>query len=387
MDVDQPPPAKKPKLRCGDEDLKITLGGGQAVVAAGDDAREKSEENRSVAELDVEKAVYWYYSSIMASHSKYVDAMLAAPGRERDPFELSFPETEPSEWELMIKFLESPVEARAMTRADAVAVAKWYDKYDFEAGRLLCDQVLADHFQEMGKYKRYAISLDVDAFVDDLLLVDSCNLPKARTAGLKYLDKRMNHRDSQTLGRIMFEVRHIEKLVPLFAKRFSEPPVPSYLRGYSADDAVNPLFPRLFVEQSISKVSRKELYRSCTPLKVLDLDGSCDDFLFTKKGLSGKFLKFACKNTFWLDDESTIGSRLTIERRSGDDPLVKSCGARAAGGGWCIVGTVGPREGEGQIKILWLAPKSYNYPLPPESLWKPVHELVTGKPHIKYKYK
>ena len=52
---------------------------------------------------------------------------------------------------LAIKFQSDQTAARAMTPEDVLKVLDFYDKYEFTAGLALCDQVLLEQFEELGK--------------------------------------------------------------------------------------------------------------------------------------------------------------------------------------------------------------------------------------------
>jgi len=316
-DGSERPQAKRQKLRCGgEEDLKITVGGGcegAVVVTEGDlvvdEAAEDERKNNGGGEGEggekgtvggggsddgeedennKKVAVYWYHSIIMATHSKYIDTMISGPGIEcsRTPYELNFPEIEPDVWDAMMKFVSDLSAARGMTVADAMMVAEWYDKYDFEEGLRLCDKVLADFFLEetekAKKLKKYTRTLfralpstNTGKFVEALVLADKLNLTQARNVGVEYLENDVIDKNGT-----MLEQMHVKELVPLFAKRKSEveekPWQASYLRNYSKEDISSPLFPRLFTYEFEWYASLYIATRAC-PLIRLSGTGSKAD--------------------------------------------------------------------------------------------------------------
>jgi hypothetical protein len=181
-------PVRK-RLRSSEPDLKISVG----------------VKNETAVE-------YWYHSSVMATHSNYIDTMLATPMQESKTFELSFPDLAPATWDSMMKFLEGPVAVRLMTIEDAIKVAPVYDQYDFPQGRELCDHVLTEYFHDKKK-----ILANLNCFVDAVLLADAANLNEAKKVGVKWLCQTLGSFDSQT-GGIIFTESHIRKLAPLIIK-------------------------------------------------------------------------------------------------------------------------------------------------------------------------
>mmetsp|Transcript_31458 Transcript_31458/g.51927 ORF Transcript_31458/g.51927 Transcript_31458/m.51927 type:complete len:378 (+) Transcript_31458:295-1428(+) len=109
------------RLRSCDTDLTIVVGG------------EGSDKNQ--------QKTYEYHSQIMAMHSRYVDAMLATPMKEKRSRTITFPEIDPSDWEQMMQYLQ-PVASPPTTTQAVLRVLPWYDKYEFQDGLRLCDAVL-----------------------------------------------------------------------------------------------------------------------------------------------------------------------------------------------------------------------------------------------------
>jgi hypothetical protein len=140
---DSPKPERK-KLRSSEPDLKITVGERENTV------------------------VHWYHSQVMATHSQYIDTMLASPMKESNTYEINFPDIEPKVWDSIMKFVSDPVAIRDMTVEDVMLVATAYDQYDFATGLQCCDRVLLDCFQKVCKYcddKPSDLDLLIDAFL------------------------------------------------------------------------------------------------------------------------------------------------------------------------------------------------------------------------------
>eukprot|EP00579_Thalassiosira_antarctica_P032205 CAMPEP_0202003768 /NCGR_PEP_ID=MMETSP0905-20130828/9271_1 /ASSEMBLY_ACC=CAM_ASM_000554 /TAXON_ID=420261 /ORGANISM="Thalassiosira antarctica, Strain CCMP982" /LENGTH=125 /DNA_ID=CAMNT_0048560981 /DNA_START=9 /DNA_END=383 /DNA_ORIENTATION=- len=98
------------KLRSSEPDLKVVLGSGDA------------------------ESIQWHHSQTLASKSKYIDAMLSTPMKEKDEYIISFPDIDPETWQKMMKYIENLVAARQMNARDALDVALFYDKYEFVEG-------------------------------------------------------------------------------------------------------------------------------------------------------------------------------------------------------------------------------------------------------------
>jgi hypothetical protein len=106
------------RLRSSDTDLTIIVGEGE------------------------HKKTYDYHSQIMAMHSRYVDAMLATPMKEKHSMTITFPEIDPVDWECMMAYLQ-PAAPPPKTTAQIVRVLPWYDKYEFQDGFRMCDSILS----------------------------------------------------------------------------------------------------------------------------------------------------------------------------------------------------------------------------------------------------
>ncbi|KAL7547371.1 hypothetical protein ACHAWF_010686 [Thalassiosira exigua] len=135
------------KLRSSEPDLKVVLGKGES------------------------QSVEWYHSQNLACKSKYIDAMLTAPMKEKEERTISFPDIDSETWQKMLDFLDNPLAARKMSARDAMELAPWYDKYEFGLGRELCEEVMSEFLSTQSLNKEVQKhSLDIE-FVIDLVKV------------------------------------------------------------------------------------------------------------------------------------------------------------------------------------------------------------------------
>ena len=181
--------------------------------------------------IGAEKKEYQYHSQIMASHSSYIDTMLATPMRESQSSQISFPDLTPDLWEIMVKTLE-PSEVRGLSIDHAQKLAPSYDKYSFESGLKICDQVLSEIFkQNQGRYRDVKPTRDLDCLIDSYLVANDTNLADTLKYGGKYFRGAL--RSISRYGRIIFSAEHLKKLAPVIVKR-------RLLDGILDEDALNP---------------------------------------------------------------------------------------------------------------------------------------------------
>jgi hypothetical protein len=179
-------------LRSCEPDLVVTVGNG-------DNAKE-----------------YRYHLPIMASHSTYIDTMLASPMKESQSSTINFPDLTPDLWETMVKYLD-PLYARSLSIEMAMELAPAYDKYSFDRGLKLCDQVLSEVFEKNGRMHGNEKPLhDLELLIDAFLIANEANLKDAMKQGVPFFRKTLCSKERY--GKIMFSERQIEKLVPLLVK-------------------------------------------------------------------------------------------------------------------------------------------------------------------------
>jgi hypothetical protein len=334
------PPERK-KLRSSDPDLKISVGTNDEAVD------------------------YWYHSSVMATNSNYIDAMLATPMKESKTYEISFPDIAPSTWESMMKFLEGPIAAvRLMTIDDVMEVAPAYDQYDFHLGRELCDQVLKEYFQDKKK-----ILSNLNCFVDAVLLADAANLNEAKRVGVAWLHRTFRSKDSRN-GRIIFSQDHISKLVPLIineenifrvvAKAFHGTNIKS------KEDLRSPLFPGALVNSYVRMDTLRMLREKPIHIKLSGTDCNADG-MYTRES----YWEYECERSGLWD-----GVQLNFRVDLYED--------KDGWAGWAIGGRI--EDGDDHaFKFLWRCPNSLNRVLPPHDGWIPVHTLARGRqPTVSY---
>ena len=86
---------------------------------------------------------YFYQPQKMIKHSRYIRTKLLASlmqGR-RHPYTLYVPDVSPTDWDLMMKYVECP---QGLNLEDASRLRSWYYRYGFEDGVKLCDQTISE---------------------------------------------------------------------------------------------------------------------------------------------------------------------------------------------------------------------------------------------------
>jgi hypothetical protein len=330
-DDDTMKPQRK-RLRSSEPNLKITVGGGSTGAGGNSEAVE-----------------HWYHSSVMATHSNYIDTILATPMQESKTFELSFPDIAPGTWNSMMKFLEVPVEGRLMQAEAVMEVAHAYDQYDFPKGRELCGHVLTEYFKNMKTTPD-----DLDFLIDAILLADTVNLEEAKNAGVEWLAETLKSTEILS-GQTIFSEAHMKKLVPLIVKEellFQTIKYRCGVRVESKDDVLSHLFPRLIV-QGFRSSHMHSLLGSMVPR--ITLSGCNTDGVFEQHSVY-RWVRSAPN-----DSDRSDMFRITLEQD-----------------GWVIGGE------DGEQVIEWRCPHSQNLPLPPKVGWKPAHELARGDPRLTY---
>ncbi|OEU10399.1 hypothetical protein FRACYDRAFT_247470 [Fragilariopsis cylindrus CCMP1102] len=237
---------KRNSLRCAVANLKVIVGGEQ-----GDGGGKPTT-----------KKVFWHYTTVLASQSRYVDALLAS--KKNDSYgestaanftEITFPDISPSQWKRMMKFLTDQKAAWDMNKKDAIELIILYDKYDFTQGIEVCDRVLSSIFyKDSLEFKERINDLDLfDRCIDVVVLSHEKNLTETMENARYWLyDFLCDGYDPEL---VILTVDHVRKLVPVidFYKEDRE--------GFSllfaieerlskkGIDVLNPMFPDFFVSQ------------------------------------------------------------------------------------------------------------------------------------------
>mmetsp|Transcript_2387 Transcript_2387/g.2759 ORF Transcript_2387/g.2759 Transcript_2387/m.2759 type:complete len:397 (+) Transcript_2387:149-1339(+) len=250
---------KRNSLRCDDVNLKVIVGGEQEDE--GDRQEEKEGKER--------KQVFWHYSHILASQSRFVDALLSAPlaaaavastNKEDDASntitEISFSDISPLQWKRMIHFVTDPVSALDMTIDDAMELIILYDKYDFHTGLKLCDKVLSSIFykneQEFKSHVMNNLEL-LDRCVHVVVLSHEKNLKTTLVNGMAWLHKIFYW--NYYAECVILTVDYIRQLVPVIAFYSDDENyenVQDAIKKRLSDESIdilNPMFPDFFVSQ------------------------------------------------------------------------------------------------------------------------------------------
>lgn len=185
------------------------------------------------------KKEYRYHSQVMASHSTYIDTMLATPMKESQSLTIKFPDLTKELWENMVKYLD-PLHARTLSIELAMELAPVYDKYSFERGLKICDHVLSEMFQQSigtkgGEMPKHDLGLLIDVF----LLANDANLLDTMKHAVPFFREALN--SYERYGRIMFSKSQIKKLVPLILKeKLLSGGMGSFLRMWSNEQIKSP---------------------------------------------------------------------------------------------------------------------------------------------------
>eukprot|EP00571_Detonula_confervacea_P004205 CAMPEP_0172315314 /NCGR_PEP_ID=MMETSP1058-20130122/24810_1 /TAXON_ID=83371 /ORGANISM="Detonula confervacea, Strain CCMP 353" /LENGTH=383 /DNA_ID=CAMNT_0013029369 /DNA_START=64 /DNA_END=1215 /DNA_ORIENTATION=- len=364
------------KLRSSEPDLKVILGSRDGMVTK------------------------WYHSITLTSKSRYIDAMLSSPMKEKEESTISFPDIDNGVWEEMMKFLESPVAIRRMKVEDALNVAKFYDKYEFEEGTILCDQVLGDYVKS-AKHMETDLSLDVDLLVDAVVIAQEANLMDTLRRGLKYCWDKM-HITDVPYGRTMFTEDHLKKLAPIFSDSFTPENKErigdgvAWFNGFYRpfSDTIRPFglkldqpdFPEAYVSKTTHWLEESLLHR-CINGIVLSGAGEAD----------GPYDKD--EDEFMSDQRCYIYKCSGMRMRWGGKIVTFSI--QLCDKGWAIMRQYpAPRnngaaqnnqneesDDDAEIlveKLCWVSPCSSNLHFPPLNSWKSVDPLARGNPKIRY---
>ncbi|KAL7534875.1 hypothetical protein ACHAWF_005008 [Thalassiosira exigua] len=341
------------KLRCSEADLKVVLG-------SGDD-----------------ETVQWHHSIYLACKSKYIDAMLAAPMREKEERTITFPDIDLETWQKMLKFLDSPLAARKMSAPDALELAVWYDKYEFGQGRELCEEVISEFLTEgtLTKLER-DYSLDIDFIIDLVKVARKANLNAPFEKGMKYIMGKMRaHIPPYDSG--MFNKGRMTTLAPLLRyARDNGLSIAVRMSTYGLDPD-SEYFPDSFVDKDQLLEAQLLLTRCVSRIEICGT--RCDaDGLYEQEEIRGD-LSFVPL----YGNESSWGSqamyRFSIERNKERN--------------WAIVREVeptefledgGPDPGAIVVRPCWMAPYSSGRMLPPLTGWVSTDPLARGQPKLNY---
>jgi len=230
------------RLRYSDHDVKIIL-----KYKAMDDKKQQVIKE------------YPMYGQVLSSLSPFIDTCLSADMKENRTKEIVLDDIAPELFELALKFQTDHIAIRAMKPPDAMAVVQFYHKYDFRGGVELCDQVLAEFFNEAATRKSPPSGLG--SLVDAVVLVDELELKKAQKSSIRLIKRGLESHEISKFGLhvTMFSVEHIKRLHPLFIKGLFSVSLPP---DTTQEELESPLFPKYFVNYHC------RLYETPIPSKV-----------------------------------------------------------------------------------------------------------------------
>ena len=367
MSAEGEPESKK--LRSSEPDLKVIIGSDEAEKAAAGADDEKDDDEAEKQQPSV--VTKWYHSQTLAAKSKYVDALLAAPMKESESKTITFPDISPETWDLMMKFIDNPIACRGMKAHDVVKVAKFYDKYEFTDGTVLCDVILEEYFKSIhdNMYERKKnVAPDVDFIVDSVALAHDANLKKAYKEGMHFIWRVLSFACAP-FGRTMFSEDHMKKLAPLLEETDDGGIERDLSRRY---DLKSDIFPKEFVNNCSNWLTIETMNRFISRIRVSGASCTVD----------GDY----CGDTpiFRTDDERRVEWGGVMMR-----PLLQ---CRTTEEGWAIIlETIPPLNEDGEPDydsivetLAWKAPHSGNLTFPPSEGWVPVHPLARGNIELTY---
>lgn len=141
------------------------------------------------------KRVYKYHALILASHSDFVDLMLSSPAavKARENWRVEFPDVSEELWEKAISYLGP--RQKEPDEQDLLDLLSFYDKYQFHAGKQLCDEVMYTHIDiidDMGSYGYFS-----DEAIQNVrqmaLMSFELKLPKSCKVAVKFAAHRLGN--------------------------------------------------------------------------------------------------------------------------------------------------------------------------------------------------
>ena len=323
------------KLRSAEPDLRVIVGQGD------------------------EKKEYLCHSVVLASHSVYIDTMLATSMKEKRERVLSFPDLDPTTWESMLKFLTDPLASRAMTVEDTVELAIAYDKYEFSEGRRYCDFILAETFRRLSTPSLRSVEEfydddkpnDLTTLIDTYVLANTAHLQETKGAAVHLFGlifQRVGHS-------LLFTESQLKMLTPLIKSD-------KLLPDWTEEKISLPTFPRDFNHEMewkrvIEKAVPRVQVRGCS---------------IYYRELPAPFNQFKSKGTRVVEN-MRYDLRISVQQ---DD--------------WIMYGTPSRKPAdEAGRRIFWKCPRGFHRQvLPPENGWKKVDDPMAGSqvPTIKHIY-
>jgi hypothetical protein len=304
-----------------------------------------------------EEKRYHMYSAVLGSLSKFMDASLSV----RATRQIVFQQVSPATFEAAIRFLRDPVASRSMTPRDVLQVIEFYNRYEFEGGLQLCNQVLLDYFtqQDDGPPR------DLDLLVDAVAVAERFALEGSRLQGVACLNSILQLPCHSRFGPMVFRASHIAKLQPLFSTGRFDSILHRMQLTPDSPEVSSPLFPRFFVDWTCK--SNLEHCFANTYTVFLCLSGT-----------TTRPHRYTCEFTVSVTT-TTTDPRVRYEATG----LLEGLGeidfhiekSTEKNGDWIIRGDYAP-PAPYSFGILWHSPCSHNLLLPPKDPWIPVHDDV-----------
>ena len=248
---DMPTPSPSKKLRSADPDITIVLRYQSEDKHKNNGARDNESDDDSVQPdegppVEMQEMECEMYGQRLATLSKFVDAALSADMQEHKSRRIVFEGVTPDDFESALKFLENPVKARSMTSQDVWTLLPFYDKYDFEAGIELCDDVLHQRLESQTFTEIAIPSEDLDELVTNIAIANRYGLPLTKERGVKWVSAVFNM-SLPGLDPTIFSWKHMKDLHFIFRQRHIRKKNP-ILEDLSQEEIESPLFPRFFVK-------------------------------------------------------------------------------------------------------------------------------------------
>ena len=239
-------------LRSKTADLKVIIGG--ACNSAGEEAvlARKGKKQKS---KQYQQKVFWHFSQVLASQSRYVDTLLSNPlnavatvaaatgspatattrskkkqRRSSNSHEdnddtddaadykvIAFPDITPTLWEKMMEYITSPASILSMSTTVAMQLIVPYDKYEFTTGIELCDTIMSNYIEKKvdtcTRKSRFYSSLDDGVRIIKMIVTaHEKNLYQTINTGMYWFTELLK---CEWNSRIFFTVSHVQELVPV----------------------------------------------------------------------------------------------------------------------------------------------------------------------------
>jgi hypothetical protein len=350
---------REPKrLRSIEPDLKV-------IVGSGDDV-----------------STQWHHAASLALKSKYVDTMLSTPMREQETRTITFPDISPSTWDKMNKFLDDPKAARKMTVSDVKNVVFIYDKYEFNQGCELCEDVILDYFKSVWELEK-SHKLDLDMVIDLTVIAHEANLALAFEEGMSYLLRKMNAGDYGSpikgYGRMMFTEKRLNRIFPLMKHyTISSYDTKSIIRIVNRGN-------NMTVEQALEQSAAVRTFANwCNYRHHTDYLQKCISH-FELYGTNSKADGTFGGNGHWPGRRYQGGDRTARWGRQTVQFEIQ-CIERNGEDVWAVVRCTPPPDDDDEVQyqICWYAPYSGNMSFPPMIGWVPDDVFASGYPKLKY---